>query len=165
MISIRIIPGELSEEDIKYYKDKSEELIHKNPSDSLINLFIIEYITNYLFIRAEKDYSIENTNNIPIENKKLNNYNPIYDTIVKLINNVLKSHTIEDLDILYCFINDFITTYKDEYTALHVSGLVGSPVGGPIITPIIYKYDIKLIHIKLARNLNECFNYIVSKYF
>jgi hypothetical protein len=147
--------GILTEEDLKYFSDNDFKIINKNPSSNLVNLFIIEMITNYLFIRAEFAYSIENINHI--EDKKLGNSNPIYIEIVGLINLVLKTKKLSDLYVLYQYINDFIVSYSKEYEAMDY------PM--PILHNLFYKYDKKtLYNIKLARSLNECFNFILSYY-
>ena len=156
---MHIVISEYTSEDIEYFLSKEKTIVHKTPSNGLINLFIIEMITNYLFIRAEHDYSIENVNNIPLEMKKLNNFNPVYKNIVNLINNTIKHKNIESLELLYIFISEFIKKYKDEYALIHVAV--------PVIEPVFKKYDLSKIyfHIKLARSLQETLNYLVSKYF
>ena len=141
----------LSNEDKLYFENKKKNLILLNPKKNIIDLYIIKMITQYLQIRAENDYSIENLKKI--HEKKLNNYNKTYDIIVSLLITLFKSNKLEDLNNLYIFIYNFIEENKENYN-YEIK-----------LNNKILKYDKdELYSVLHSRNINECLSYLISYY-
>ena len=135
---IIIISNVMPEARIAEYMEKDESLIIKTPPDNLIELYLLSFIPQFLYIRAEHDYSIENIDIMP---KTLGKYNKRYGDLIGLIKNAKNTEG-------FAALVRFIRTY---------SSILPEPC-------IFNKWTNYCYNIKHSVSLVECLEFIIFKY-
>jgi|694.fasta_scaffold148103_4 hypothetical protein len=133
---MEIIPQEMPAHRIEEYLKKDETLIIKDPPNSLIELYLLSNISQFLGIRAEFDYSIEN--NVSV--KTLGKFNKNYGDLITLIKG---AKNVDGFNALITFINNFNGSMKHQKFT---------------------KWTNYCFSIKHATSLDECLEYIIFKY-
>ena len=131
---ITITTGIMPEDRIAGYIEKDKTLIIKDPPAHLVELYLMSLIPQFLFIRAEADYSIENK----VTNKTLGKFNKNYGELITLIKGAKNIGGFTAL-----------ITYILQYTSISLN---------------FTKWENYCYSIKHATSLKECLEFMIFKY-